>query len=60
MLARPPDGDARRLHEGLRSHGILVRYFDEPRLADALRITVGTAAQNERLTAALAALMRPS
>ena len=56
----PPDGNARRLYEGLRSRDILVRYFDEPRLADALRITVGTEAQNARLTAALAALMRPS
>ena len=60
VLARPPDGNARRLYEGLRSRDILVRYFDEPRLADALRITVGTEAQNARLTAALAALMRPS
>ena len=60
VLARPPDGNARRLYEGLRSRDILVRYFDEPRLADALRITVGTEAQNARLTAALAALLRPS
>ena len=60
LLARPPDGDAGRLYEGLRERGILVRYFDEPRLADALRITVGTEAQNARLTGALAALMRPS
>ena len=60
VLARPPDGGARRLHEGLRSRGILVRYFDEPRLADTLRITVGTEAQNEHLTATLAALLRPS
>ena len=60
VLARPPDGGARRLHEGLRSRGILVRYFDEPRLADALRITVGTEAQNEILTATLAALLRES
>ena len=59
LLARPPGGDARRLYDGLRSRGILVRYFDEPRLADALRITVGTEAQNERLTGTLAALMRP-
>ena len=58
VLARPPDGDAGRLYDGLRSRGILVRYFDEPRLADALRITVGTEAQNARLTGTLAALMR--
>ena len=60
VLACPPDGGARRLYDGLRSRGILVRYFDEPRLADAVRITVGTEAQNAQLTAALAAMMRPS
>ena len=58
VLARPPDGGARPLYDGLRSRAILVRYFDEPRLADALRITVGTEAQNAHLIAALAALMR--
>ena len=60
VLARPADGGARTLHEGLRSRGILVRYFDEPRLADSLRITVGTEAQNQHLTATLAALLQPS
>ena len=60
VLARPPGGDARRLHGQLRSRGILVRHFDEPRLADALRITVGTEAQNDLLTATLAALLRQS
>lgn len=54
VLVRPPAGDARRLHEALRSDGILVRYFAEPGLDDTLRITVGTDAQNDRLTAALA------
>ena len=60
VLARPPDGDARRLYDRLRAGGILVRYFDEPRLADVLRITVGTEAQNARLAAAIAELLRSS
>ncbi len=57
VLARPPGGDARRLHEELRADGILVRYFAEPGLDDTLRITVGTDAQHDRLAAALAKLM---
>ncbi len=56
VLARPADGGARRLYEGLRERGVLVRYFAEPGLADKLRITVGTEEQTARLLAALAAL----
>ena len=44
---------ARHLYEALKADGILIRYFDKPRLADKLRITVGTPAQNDRLLAAL-------
>ena len=56
VLARPADGDARRLYEGLRERGVLVRYFAEPGLADKLRITVGTDEQTARLLSALADL----
>ena len=56
VLARPPDGNARRLHDALREHGILVRYFAEPGLSDKLRITVGTDEQNARLTSVLAGI----
>ncbi len=44
---------ARHLYETLKAEGILIRYFDKPRLTDKLRITVGTPAQNDRLLAAL-------
>jgi len=44
---------ARELYAYLKDNGILVRYFDMPGLRDKLRITVGTAQQNERLIAAL-------
>ncbi len=44
---------ARELYEHLKSRGILVRYFDAPRLADCLRISVGTPMQNQSLIAAL-------
>ena len=56
VLARPADGDARRLYEGLKERGILVRYFAEPGLSDKLRITVGTDEQTARLMSALADL----
>ena len=37
----------------LRKHNILVRYFAQPRLEDALRITIGTDAETDALLAAL-------
>ena len=57
VLARPADGDARRLYESLKERGILVRYFAEAGLADKLRITVGTEDQTTRLLSGLTALM---
>jgi len=53
VMARPPQGDAGRLYEQLRERGILVRYWDRPRLADKLRITVGTDEENQVLVEAL-------
>ena len=49
---------AREIYLALRDQGIMVRYFDAPRLADKLRITVGTPQQNARLAAALGVLLR--
>ena len=57
VLARPADGDARRLYHGLRERGVLVRYFAEPGLADKLRITVGTEQETTRLLSALGDLI---
>ena len=56
VLARPADGNARRVYDALRERRILVRYFAEPGLSDKLRITVGTDEQNARLTSALAGI----
>jgi len=55
VLARVPAGGAaaETYHRQLKADGILIRYFDTPRLADRLRITVGTAEQNDALLAAL-------
>jgi histidinol-phosphate aminotransferase len=52
-------GDEQRalwLYQQLKNRGILVRYFDQPRLRDKLRITVGTPEQNTQLLRTLALL----
>ena len=53
LLVRPPAGDAARVHRQLEALGVLVRYFDEPALAETLRITVGTDEENAVLLDAL-------
>jgi len=53
LLAKAPNGQARDIYESLKRTGILVRYFNQPRLDDSLRITVGTDEQNAVLLAAL-------
>ncbi|MFZ2844162.1 histidinol-phosphate transaminase [Psychrobacter sp.] len=56
VFARPNDGDAMTVANALREQGIIVRHFDKPRVQEYLRITIGTAAQHERLIHALKAL----
>jgi histidinol-phosphate aminotransferase len=56
IFARPKDGNASEIARVLREQGIMVRHFDRPRTQEYLRITVGTAAQHERLISALKAL----
>ena len=57
LLARPPGGEAAGVYEALKARGILVRYFNEPRLDDKLRITVGTEEENAALLEALADIL---
>lgn len=54
VLTRVPGGaaEARRLCDCARDAGILLRYFDTPRLRDCIRISVGTEAQQASLLAA--------
>ena len=54
----PPGSQAKSLYMGLKERGILIRYFNEPRLDDKLRISVGTDEQNRALTSALADLLK--
>lgn len=44
-----PNKDASELAAQLREHGIIVRYFNKPRINQFLRITIGTDEQNQRL-----------
>jgi histidinol-phosphate aminotransferase len=53
VFARCPRGNAAELYAALKRQGILVRFFDKPGLTDKLRITVGTAEQNDAVLRAL-------
>ena len=54
LATPPPEGPgAAEIYESLKARGIYVRYFDQQRLRDKLRITIGTAEQNDALLAAL-------
>jgi histidinol-phosphate aminotransferase len=58
VLATVPSGaSARALQQGLEQRGVLVRYFAEPRLLDKLRVTIGTAEENEQLLRGLSELL---
>ena len=55
ILARVPD--AAKTFDGLKAHGVLIKNVSKmhPLLANCLRLTVGTAAENDQLLAALKA-----
>jgi histidinol-phosphate aminotransferase len=52
VIGRP----AAELRSALEQAGILVRYYDKPRLRDHIRISVGTPTHSDALFAALAAM----
>ncbi|MDP3510840.1 MAG: histidinol-phosphate transaminase [Candidatus Melainabacteria bacterium] len=54
LLAQVPAGaNAESIYKELKSRSILVRWWNLPRLADKVRITVGTEEQNDKLLSAL-------
>lgn len=57
VLATHPRHPAGDLFTGLREKGIIVRYFDKPRIEDYLRITIGAPEQIDALLAALEELV---
>ena len=57
VFARHPDHKGADLAAGLRAKNIIVRHFNKPRIADFLRITVGTDAQCAQLLTACAEVL---
>ena len=51
IFARHPGHRGAKLAAGFRERGVLVRHFQKPRIADYLRITVGTDEQCNRVIA---------
>ncbi len=49
ILCRVVGREARALKEALAAHGVLIRYYASPGLADHVRFSVGTPEQTERL-----------
>lgn len=57
VLAECKDCNAADIYDKLAEQDIYVRYFDIPTLNDKLRITVGTARQNDKLLDALKGIL---
>ena len=57
IFARHPARDAGELAKALRERSIIVRHFKQPRIDQFLRITVGTDAECQALTTALAEIL---
>ncbi|MBN1557940.1 MAG: histidinol-phosphate transaminase [Lentisphaerae bacterium] len=53
LWVKPAEEPAKQVFDRLRANRILVRYFDGPRTADYVRISVGTDADSDALLAAL-------
>ena len=53
IFARHPQRDAAGLAAGLRAHGVIVRHLKQARIAQFLRISIGTPEQNQALLDAL-------
>src|SRR5690606_35527972 len=53
IFARHPQQDAAGLAARLREQGVIVRHFKQARIAQFLRITIGTPEQNQALLDAL-------
>ncbi|MFC3531751.1 histidinol-phosphate transaminase [Vogesella facilis] len=57
VFARHPAHDAARLAACLRQRNIIVRHFQQPRIEQFLRISIGTAAECQLLLSALADIL---
>ena len=57
VFARNPAYDGAALTNALRQRAVIVRHFSAPRIADYMRITVGTEEQIDRLLSALSGVL---
>jgi histidinol-phosphate aminotransferase len=57
IFATHPQHAAGKLFAALREQGIIVRYFDKPRINEYLRISIGTDDQCDALLSALQGLL---
>jgi len=53
LFVTPPDGNGKRVYDGLFARKILVRHFGDPLLAHGLRISIGTQEEMEKTVAAI-------
>jgi len=53
IFAKHPEIAGEELYLKLKSKGILIRYWDKPRIADYVRISIGTKEQMEKLLEAI-------
>ena len=58
LFVRHPRKDAAAIHAALRERGVLVRHFSNPRIAQFLRITVGTPDDSRRLCDSLEVILQ--
>lgn len=56
VFARPPQGNAEQIYLALKQKGVLVRYFNKPRIQEYLRITIGTDEEMQTFLAILVTL----
>ncbi|MCX4265986.1 MAG: aminotransferase class I/II-fold pyridoxal phosphate-dependent enzyme, partial [Firmicutes bacterium] len=58
VLARHDKVAGSLLYRELKERGILVRWFDEPRIRDFVRITIGTHEEMQRLLVAVSEILQ--
>ncbi|MHB1483438.1 MAG: histidinol dehydrogenase [Saccharofermentanales bacterium] len=58
VFTASPDIDAGKLFELLREKGILIRYFDKPRIGGFLRISIGTDEEMRKISDAIKAILK--
>ncbi len=58
VLARHQLLEGQQLYQKLKQRDILVRWFDEPRIRDFVRISIGTREDMQQLLAAVAEILQ--